>query len=38
MKYNTTMNCNVACSFTKRRNSTASEGQGIDQAATSSFF
>lgn len=37
-EYNTTLNCNVACSFSKRRNSSTSEGQGIDQAATSSFF
>lgn len=37
-KYNTTLNCNVACSFSKRRSSSTSEGQGTDQAATSSFF
>lgn len=37
-KYKATLHCNIACSFSKKRVSSTSEGQGIDQAATSSLF
>lgn len=37
-KYKTALYCNIACFFSKKKISSTSEGQGTDQAATTSFF